>query len=298
MDDENLLIDNTVNYEHGIVVVVVVGMFLVVVALALYKIYVDHQHNQAKEQEYWEVMEEYQYSKFGLATKLQHEVIATQTDSMMQRMKQEESEQALRQRHKEKIKEQEKQHHSHKQMLKAKFEQKQKDLKKDKQNSQEQIEQLQRDVSAWKHIAEYYESELRKRNEEILAEADIYKESHAKHDREIKEREENIAKLKMKNEELEVEVNKEQEKNRELQRGLEQQKMKQEGVIKKAVTSVTKTALDFSKAMVSSTLSRKHDSKDNNATNTSHPEEPADEQEPVDEHDNKNGNATGQESPV
>ena len=205
MDDEGLLTDNTFNYAI-IGVVVVLGMFCVVVALVLYKLYLDYQHNQAKEQAHRDLMEEYQYSKSGLAAQLRHEVIATRTDSEMQRMIQEDSEQALRQRHKKEMEEEEKRHHSHKQRLEAEMREfekkKQEDVKKEKQNSQARIRQLQGEVSSWKHRAEYFEFELEKQNQKVLDEAETYKELCAEYDSDLKLRDDKVADLEKENTQL------------------------------------------------------------------------------------------------
>lgn len=293
MDDKDLLTDDTFNYAK--VTVTVVGLFLVVVALTLYKIYVDHQHNQAKEQEYWEKMEEYQATKSGLAAQLRDEVIATRTDSEIQKMKQKETEQDLRQRHKKEMEKQEKKQKIEMEAKMREFEkQKQKLLEKEKQSSQEYIRQLEGDVSSWERKAKYFESELKKQNQKVLDEANYYEESRTKHDLEIKQKDDLIAMLKKMNEEQVLSLKAFADKNLELQQELADLRENQEtpqdmtGTWKRKATSFAQRAVQMIPFIESG------NTEDGTATPTSYSKEPA--KQPV--YNSNNSTARGKESNV
>lgn len=301
MDDEDLLTDNIFNYVIG--AVVVFGMFLVVVVLALYKFYLDHQHNQAKEQAHWDLMEEYQYSKSGLTAKLRHEVIATRTDSETQRVIQEESEQALRQRHKKEMKEQEKKlHHSHKVMLEAKmleFEKQRHEDLKEKQNIQGHIRQLEEEVSSLKRRVEYSDSELEKQNQKLLDEVEAYGELRAKYDCDLQQRDDNIADLEEENKQLQHMLQARDKENANLQVEVESLKKKPEhGPLSKVAVMPKKAIQSAYNQMAFWKPKDEHNPRavSETCTDTPYPHEP--DKEPVIKYDCEDGNPSGQESTV
>lgn len=215
---------DAVNY--AIIAVIVVGLPFMVVALC--KIYVDHQHSEGKEQEYWEKMQAYQSATSGLEAKLRHEAIAARKDCETQRMKQEENEQelrVLRQRHKIEIKKQET---KYQQTLEARMRdierQKQEVLKKEERSSRECITQLERDVDFWKRRAENFESDLKENSQKLLDEANIYRELRAKYDRELEEKEDTIAELEK---DYQHKLDEAKQRYKDLQKKLKELKQKQ-----------------------------------------------------------------------
>ena len=290
MDDGDLLIDNTFNNTIG--AVVVLGMFLVVVALALFKFYLDYQHNQAKEQAHWNLMEEYQDSKSGAAERLRQEVIATRTDSEMQRMMQEESEQILRQRHK---KEMEEEHRSHKLRLEAKMceveKQKQEDLK-EKQKNQERIRVLQGEVSTWTRRSEYYKSELEKQNRKVLDEADAYREVRAKYDSDLKLRDDKIADLEEENKQFQQRLQEKEENNIKLQAELEELKNSIAMKVQRKLQSVWSHNKQSKEPPNEYDIKYKHDTRGSSTTATSCPPKPAAG------YDSEDSKTSGQDSTV
>lgn len=193
--------------DYVIAVVAFIGLPLM--AVALYKIYVDHQHNQAKEQAHRKVLDEYQRSKSGLAAKLQHEVIWTRTDSEMQRMRLEDNERTLRQRHKQEMREQETKHHEREQELEARMReierQRKEQIEREKYN-QEHISKLQEDVE---RKTQELELMLVKHSQERQEQAKAYEELTTK-----------SCALRDKNMQIEGELQNQREVNEQLQETL------------------------------------------------------------------------------
>ena len=133
-------------YLYTFAASVIIGLPLLFVAL--YKIYVDHQHNQEKEQAHKDTMREYRDAKQGLATSLRHEVNTTRTHYENERIEIEQGERKLRLEHgeevrvlKAKIREQESGVNAKNREIK---EIKDETIKRERRTSQEHSQQLQK----------------------------------------------------------------------------------------------------------------------------------------------------------
>ena len=95
--------DSTNYYLYAFVATVIVGLPLLLVAL--YRIYIDHQHHQDKQDAYREKMREYREAKQGLTANLRHEVNASRQHYEMERIEKEHNERQIRSDHAKQVRE-------------------------------------------------------------------------------------------------------------------------------------------------------------------------------------------------
>ena len=124
VDDDDFLIDDPVSpeftnyYLYAFVATVIVGFPLLFVAL--YKIYMDHQHHQDKQDTYREKMREYREAKQGLTANLRHEVNETRRHYEMEKIEKEHNERQIRSDHAKQVRELESKIRTQESRLKAK----------------------------------------------------------------------------------------------------------------------------------------------------------------------------------
>ena len=166
-------------YVYTLSAVVVIGLPLMVIAL--YKIYIEHQHYQEMVQAQKEKMEEYRAAKSGLASNLQREVNATRVDGEIQRMKLEENERTLRQQHKKEMRQQEARFRERERELEANIREinrlKEEDVERERKNSrqyQRRVQETEQTVAFLKETCNDLEKRADEQTRTILNEGKNY----------------------------------------------------------------------------------------------------------------------------
>ena len=172
--------DATNVYMYTLSAVVVIGLPLMVIAL--YKIYIEHQHYQEMVQAHKEKMEEYQTAKSGLASNLRREVNSTRVDSEIQRMKLEENERTLRQQHKKEMRQQEARFRERERELEANMREinrlKEEDVERERKNSrqyQKSVQEAEKTVAFLKETCNDLEKTAKEQTWTIQNEVKNYK---------------------------------------------------------------------------------------------------------------------------
>ena len=110
--------DSTNYYLYAFAATVIVGLPLLLVAF--YKIYMDHQHHQDKQDAYREKMREYREAKQGLTANLRYEVNETRRHYEMEKIEKEHNEREIRSDHAKQVRELESKIRTQESRLKAK----------------------------------------------------------------------------------------------------------------------------------------------------------------------------------
>ena len=172
--------DATNVYMYTLSAVVVIGLPLMVIAL--YKIYIEHQHYQEMVQAHKEKMEEYRTAKSGFASNLRREVNSTRVDSEIQRMKLEENERTLRQQHKKEMRQQEARFRERERELEANMREinrlKEEDVERERKNSrqyQKRVQEAEKTVAFLKETCNDLEKRAKEQTWTIQNEVKNYK---------------------------------------------------------------------------------------------------------------------------
>lgn len=207
------------SYTPIIAIVVVVGVPLAV--LALCKVHVDHEHKREAWQARRDTMEEYRKAKSGYVAALHHDLVATRMDSEEQRMRLQDKEQALRQRHKKEVNELETKHSERERDLEAKLHkierQKEAQLNKERQQRHEFIKQSQEKISSLQNRNKGLELILKKQKQTVEEQAKKYAELTDKYSTELRLRDEKECALRK---QFEKKLDNKERENRQLEKDL------------------------------------------------------------------------------